>query len=64
MNEQKTPLDPVEVADRLGVSRDTVYRLMRDHKIGYSQIAKRKRVITEQQLEAYIDATSVPATAS
>ena len=34
MNEQKTPLELVEVADRLGVSRDVVYRLMREHKIG------------------------------
>jgi excisionase family DNA binding protein len=61
MNEQKAPLDPEEVAIRLGVSRDTIYRLMREHKIAYSQVAKRKRVITEEQLEAYIDAQSVPA---
>lgn len=64
MSEQNALLDPEVVAVRLGVSRDTVYRLMRERKLGYSQVAKRKRVVTEEQLDAYIRAQSVPVTAA
>ena len=64
MSEQNALLDPEVVAERLGVSRDTVYRLMRERKLGYSQVAKRKRGITEEQYDAYIRAQSVPPEAA
>jgi len=58
----RTTLDPDEVAQRLGVSRKTVQRLMQSHRIGYVVVADgRKRMITEQQLAEYIDSQTVPA---
>jgi excisionase family DNA binding protein len=59
----ETPMDPGEVAGILGVSEKTVYRLMQEHRLAYSQVAKRKRVVTRTQLDDYIASTTVPAQA-
>jgi len=56
-------LDTEVVAKRLGIHERSLYRLMQQRRIGYTQVTKRKRVITEAQLEEYIAAHAVPAEA-
>jgi len=48
-----------EVAEQLHVTPSTVYRLMSDGRLAYIAVTNRKRLITEEQLEAFFEASVV-----
>lgn len=53
-------LSPDEAAEFLGVSRATVYRLMKDRDIAYSQVCGRRR-FRLRDLETFVDSRLVKA---
>ena len=48
-----------EVADILGVSVDSVYRLLRDGRITFQRISPRRTVVRESALEAFLAEVTV-----
>jgi excisionase family DNA binding protein len=54
---------PGEAADVLGVSRTTVYELMRDGSLGFVAIGRARR-IPKVEIERWLTATQVGATAT
>lgn len=53
-------LCPAEAAKFLGLSRATLYRLMADHLITYSQIEGRRR-FRQRDLDAFVEQRLVEA---
>lgn len=56
-------LSAKQVANRLGISRSLVYKLVREGKLGSHRIGSAIR-ISEKQLHEYLDRTSAGNTAS
>lgn len=54
-------LSPIQVAEQLGVSKDTVLRLVRSGKLPAVKVGWRTWRITEESLAAFIRAGEVPA---
>jgi excisionase family DNA binding protein len=50
-----------EVADEIHVTPSTVYRLMKEGRLAYVAVTNKKRLVTEEQLEAFFAASSIDA---
>ena len=48
-----------EVADTLRVDKSTVYKLMRSKRLGFVPVTSRQRLVTDDQLEAFIAASRI-----
>ena len=53
-------LTPTQVADRLGVSKHFVYRLLRNGEMGHHEFG-RSYGVPEPEVDAYLERTFVPA---